>query len=146
MIYGGKVTNAVSQESFFMVDIRAADPGELERIVKQIEKISEKVATEIAVQLKYEIFENSKAVQIPGARDSFLVKTAADILKFLGVKKIRLSARGTTDASVGLEKGILSICIGRTYGRYNHPLKEEAEIDGLSVALKQILLLIYCIQ
>ena len=146
MIYGGKVTNAVSQESFFTVDIRAVDQDELERIVKQVEKICEEVAAETGVQLKYEVFENSKAAQIPGAKDSFLVKTATDILEFLGVRKIRLSTHGTTDASVGLEKGILSLCIGRTYGRYNHTLQEEAEIDGLFVALKQLLLLIYCLK
>lgn len=146
MIQGGKVTNAVSQESFFTVDIRAVDQGELERIIKMVEKASEEVAAETGVQLKYEVFENSKAAQIPGAQDSFLVKTTTDILEFLGVEKIELSAQGTTDASMGLEKGILSICIGRTYGKYNHTLEEESEIDGLFVAMKQILLLIYCIK
>jgi hypothetical protein len=41
-----------------------------------------------------------------------------------------------------LEKGILSLNLGRTYGRYKHSLREEAEIEGLFLALKQILLMI----
>ncbi len=62
------------------------------------------------------------------------------------VKEIEVDPLGSTEANVGIEKGILSVNLGRTYGRYKHTLSEEAEIDGLFLAMKQILLLIFCLR
>ena len=142
MIGGGKVRNAVSQESYFTVDLRSADQKELEKAQKEIKRICQDVASEIGVKLEMDLNEKTKAHQIPGARDSFLVKTVVDILQYLKVKDIEVDPLGSTEANVGIEKGILSLNLGRTYGRYKHSLREEAEIDGLFLALKQILLFI----
>jgi len=65
-----------------------------------------------------------------------------EILEFLKVRDIEVDPLGSTEANTGLEKGILSLNLGRTYGRYKHSLREEAEIEGLFLALKQILLMI----
>ncbi|MQY60684.1 hypothetical protein GH153_02460 [bacterium] len=62
------------------------------------------------------------------------------------VKEIEVDPLGSTEANVGIEKGILSVNLGRTYGQYKHTLSEEAEIDGLFLAMKQILLLIFCLR
>ncbi len=146
MIGGGKVRNAVSEESYFTVDLRSTNQEELEKAQTKIRKICQDVAAEVGVELEMNSNERSKAYQIPGAKDSFLVRTVFDILKFLEVKEIEVDPLGSTEANVGLEKGILSVNLGRTYGRYKHSLSEEAEIDGLFLAMKQILLLIYCLK
>ncbi len=146
MIGGGKVRNAVSEESYFTVDLRSANQEELEKAQTEIRKICQDVAAEVGVELEMNLNERSKAYQIPGARDSFLVRTVFDILKFLKVKEIEVDPLGSTEANVGIEKGILSVNLGRTYGRYKHTLSEEAEIDGLFLAMKQILLLIFCLK
>jgi tripeptide aminopeptidase len=145
MIGGGKVTNAVSEQSYFTVDLRSANQEELEKAQTKIRKICQDVAAEVGVELEMNLNERSKAYQIPGAGDSFLVRTVFDILKFLEVKEIEVDPLGSTEANVGIEKGILSVNLGRTYGRYKHTLSEEAEIDGLFLAIKQILLLIFCL-
>jgi len=146
MIGGGKVRNAVSEESYFTVDLRSANQEELEKAQTEIQKICQDVAAEVGVELEMNLNERSKAYQVPGAEDSFLVRTVFDILKFLEVKEIEVDPLGSTEANVGIEKGILSVNLGRTYGRYKHALSEEAEIDGLFLAMKQILLLIYCLK
>jgi tripeptide aminopeptidase len=146
MIGGGKVRNAVSEESYFTVDLRSADQEELEKVQREIKKICQDVASEIGVELEMNLNERSKAYQIPGAKDSFLVRTVFDILRFLEVKEIEVDPLGSTEANVGIEKGILSVNLGRTYGRYKHTLSEEAEIDGLFLAMKQILFLIFCLK
>ena len=146
MIGGGKVRNAVSEESYFTVDLRSANQEELEKAQTEIRKICQDVAAEVGVELEMNLNERSRAYQIPGAGDSFLVRTVFDILKFLKVKEIEVDPLGSTEANVGIEKGILSVNLGRTYGRYKHTLSEEAEIDGLFLAMKQILLLIYCLK
>ena len=142
MIGGGKVRNAVSQESYFTVDLRSANQEELEKAQGKIKRICEDIASDVGVELEMNLNENSRAYQIPGAGESFLVKTVVDVLEFLKVKDIEVDPLGSTDANVGIEKGILSVNLGRTYGRYKHSLREEAEIDGLFLAMKQILLLV----
>jgi tripeptide aminopeptidase len=143
---GGKVRNAVSQESFFSVDLRSADQEELERVQGEIRSICRKVASELGVELEIDLNENSKAYQFPGARESFLVKTVLDILAYLDVEDVEADPLGSTEANVGIEKGILSVNLGRTYGRFKHSLREEADIDGLFLAMEQILLLLICLE
>jgi len=142
MIGGGKVRNAVSQESYFTADLRSANQEELEKAQRKIKRICEEVASDIGVDLEMNLNDNSRAYQIPGAGESFLVKTVVDVLEFLEVRDIEVDPLGSTDANVGIKKGILSVNLGRTYGRYKHSLREEAEIDGLFLAMKQILLLV----
>jgi acetylornithine deacetylase/succinyl-diaminopimelate desuccinylase-like protein len=145
-ILGGKVRNAVSQESSFTIDLRSGDQQELEKAQKEILKICEGVSSETGVEVNIQLDDQSKAYQIPRAKDSALVKTVVDILEYLEVKDIEADPLGSTEANVGIERGILSVNLGRTYGRYKHSLREEADIDGLFLAMKQIILLIYCLE
>jgi tripeptide aminopeptidase len=146
MIDGGTVRNAVSQESSFTIDLRSGNQEELDKAQRKIRKICEEVSSETGVTWDIRLDDQSKAFQIPGARDSALVKTVVDILEYLAVKDIEADPLGSTEANVGIEKGILSVNLGRTYGRYKHSLREEADINGLFLAMKQILLLIYCLE
>jgi len=145
VIAGGTVRNAVSQESSFTIDLRSPNGKELIRIQEEIKAICQDVARKEGVRVEVNLNENARAYQIPGARDSFLVKTVVDILDFLEVKNVVVDPLGSTDANVGIERGILSVNLGRTYGRYKHSLREEADIDGLFLALKQVLLLLVCL-
>lgn len=144
-IGGGKVQNAVSQESFFTIDLRSPNGGELKKIQKEIKAICLDVAEEEGVEVDIDLNEQAVAHQIPGARDSFLIKTVVDILEYLHVQNIKVDPLGSTDANVGIEMGILSVNLGRTYGRFKHSLEEEADIDGLFLAMKQICLLFVCL-
>lgn len=146
VIAGGTVRNAVSQESSFTVDLRSGNQEELVDAQKKISEICENVSAETGVTWDIQLDDSSKASQIPGAGDSALVKTVCDILEYLAVKDIQADPLGSTEANVGIEKGILSVNLGRTYGRYKHSLREEADIDGLFLAMKQILLLIYSLE
>ncbi len=145
IIGGGTVQNAMSQESFFSIDLRSPDGGELKRVQKEIKLICREVAEEEGVEVDIDLNEQARAHQIPGARDSFLIKTVVDILEYLNVQNIKVDPLGSTDANVGTEMGILSVNLGRTYGRFKHSLGEEADIDGLFLALKQICLLFVCL-
>jgi acetylornithine deacetylase/succinyl-diaminopimelate desuccinylase-like protein len=146
MIMGGKVRNAVSQESSFTIDLRSGDQEEIVNAQKKIGEICEEISSETGVKWEIQLDDRSKAFQIPGARDSALVRTVVDILEYLEVKDIEVDPLGSTEANVGIERGILSVNLGRTYGRYKHSLREEADIDGLFLAMKQIMLLIYCLE
>ncbi len=146
VIHGGKVSNAVSQESYFTIDLRSVNQEELERIQGEIRRICQAVALETGVEGEIQLNDRSRAYQIPGAKDSTLVKTVTDILEYLEVKDMEIDPLGSTEANAGIERGILSVNLGRTYGRYKHSLREEADIDGLFLALKQIILLVCCLE
>jgi acetylornithine deacetylase/succinyl-diaminopimelate desuccinylase-like protein len=146
MILGGKVRNAVSQESSFTIDLRSGDQQELDNAQDKIREICEDVSSETGLEWEIQFDDQSKAHQIPKAKDSALVKTVVDILEYLEVKDIEVDPLGSTEANVGIERGILSVNLGRTYGRYKHSLREEADISGLFLAMKQIILLIYCLE
>lgn len=145
VIIGGKVQNAVSQESYFTIDLRSPNEGELKRVQSEIKAICRDVAEEEGVEVDIDLNEQARGYQIPGARDSFLIKTVVDILEFLHVQNITVDPLGSTDANVGIEHGILSVNLGRTYGRFKHSLEEEADINGLFLAMKQICLLLICL-
>ena len=142
MIQGGKVRNAVPHEASFTIDLRSADQQELEKAQAELKSVCQEAASEVGVEVEIDLNEEARASQIPGAKDSFLVKTAVDILQYLDVKDLEVDPLGSTEANVGVERGILSINLGRTYGRYKHSLREEADIDGLFPAMKSIVLLI----
>ncbi len=139
LVRGGRSRNAVSQETTFYVDLRSHDQDELDEAGRQIDEICYQAAEEEGVEVEI-TRRDDKAAQIPGARNSTLVRTAEDVLEFLGVEP-RLDPWGVTDANIGIRLGIPSISLGRTRSRGGHTLQEEAEIDGLFVGMKQVALM-----
>jgi tripeptide aminopeptidase len=142
MIGGGKVRNAVSQESFLAVDLRSVNQEELLKARAAIRDACEAVARETGTDVSFELNEVEKASQLPGAADSSLVKTLVDILKYLAVHGVEVDSRGSTEANAGIERDIPSVNIGRTFGVQKHSLEEEADIEGLFTAQKQLVLLL----
>jgi len=61
------------------------------------------------------------------------------------VPGIEVDPCGSTEANAGIERGIPSVNIGRTYGIQKHSLEEEADIEGLFTAQKQLVLLLACL-
>jgi len=139
LVRGGRSRNAVSEETTFYVDLRSHDQDELEEAGRQIDEICYRAAEEEGVEVEI-TRRDDRAASLPGARNSTLVRTAEEVLKFLGIEP-RLNPWGVTDANIGIRLGIPSISLGRTYGRGGHTLQEEAEIDGLFVGMKQVVLM-----
>lgn len=142
MIGGGKVRNAVSQESFLAVDLRSVNQEELLKARAAIRDACEAVARETGTDVSFELNEVEKASQLPGAAESSLVKTLVDILRYLAVPGVEVDSRGSTEANAGIERDIPSVNIGRTFGVQKHSLEEEADIEGLFTAQKQLVLLL----
>lgn len=142
MIGGGRVRNAVSQESFLSVDLRSASQDEIVKAQAAIREAGEAAARETGTSVVFELNGSEKACQLPGAADSSLVRTLVDVLKYLNVPDIEVDPLGSTEANAGIERGIPSVNVGRTYGLQKHSLEEEADIEGLFTAQKQLVLLL----
>ncbi len=139
---GGKVRNAVSQESFLSFDLRSASQEELLKARAAIQTACQAAALETGTTVSFELNKVEKASQLPGAADSSLVRTVVDILRYLAVPGIEVDPCGSTEANAGIERGIPSVNIGRTFGVQKHSLSEEADIEGLFTAQKQLILLL----
>jgi di/tripeptidase len=73
-----------------------------------------------------------------------LVLTAIDAYRFVGIELPagrEAVATGSTDANVGVVRGIPSISIGRSYGGNQHTLSEWADWPSALKATKMVLLL-----
>jgi metal-dependent amidase/aminoacylase/carboxypeptidase family protein len=88
MIMGGKVRNGVSQESLFTIDMRSGGQEEILKAQKKIRGICQKVAAETGVRWEIPFDDRSGASQIPAVRDSVLVQTILDVLRYLEIENI----------------------------------------------------------
>ena len=137
---GGKVINAISEESFFTADVRSADPVKLDEMGSRIQRIVENAAEMERVALTVERPLVLPAAQISDAVDSDIVHTGVAVLDALGIEA-ELTLRGSTDANVAMEMGIPSISIGASRGQGAHQVSEATLIEPIFDGIKQILLL-----
>ena len=145
---GGDVVNAIPQEISFTVDLRTVDPVLLEQLDTDIVNACVKAADAERVEFRREIIQQSPAGgtpdQLADRREHPLVETAVDILKFLGHDfgdRPTAIAVGSTDANVGVIRGIPSISVGRAYGGNQHTVTEWSDIESARIGTKQIILL-----
>jgi tripeptide aminopeptidase len=154
MIGGGKVINAISQESFFTVDLRTTDPALLKELSAKVKQLAEQAAVKEKVGFRTEMVSESPAggiaSQLIDRRNHPIVQTGIDVLNYLlkrdypGVR-VSAAASGSTDGNVGVEMGIPTIAVGRTFGKDQHTLRESAEIKPLFLATKQLVLLAFAL-
>ena len=147
MLGGGTVVNAISPESWFTVDLRTIDAALLKQLDGQIMAKCQAAAKAQGVTFDREYIQKSEAGGRPDQLTKQLasepVQTTISVLRHLGVTLTARSpeATGSTDANVGVVRGIPSVAIGRTFGGNQHSLSEWADIASAKTGTKQLLLL-----
>lgn len=148
MIQGGSVVNAIPQEVSFTVDLRTVDPVLLEQLDGTIVTRCEAAARAESVGFRREWIQRSPAggtpAQLAPRRAHPIVQTAIDVLKYLGWEFGRgpeAVASGSTDANVGVVRGMPAIAVGRSQGGDQHTRGEWADVASARIGTKQIVLL-----
>jgi len=145
MMGGGTVVNAIAPENWFTVDLRTIDPVLLKDLDAQIMAKCQAAANAQKVTFTREYIQQSEAGGRPEALASRLkhpiVQTPVDVLTFLGAQASP-NPSGSTDANVGVVKGIPSVAIGRSRGGNQHSLSEWADIASEKLGAKQMLLVL----
>lgn len=145
MMGGGTVVNAIAPENWFTVDLRTIDPALIKDLDAKIMAKCQTAATAQGVTFSREYIQRSEAGGRPETLANRLtqpiVQTPMDVLKFLGVTGTP-NPTGSTDANVGVVKGIPSVAIGRSKGGNQHSLSEWADIASEKVGAKQMLLVL----
>lgn len=145
MMGGGTVVNAISPENWFTVDLRTIDPVLLKNLDAQIVAKCQGAANANNVTFNREFIQRSEAGGRPEALAGRLkhpiVQTPVDVLKFIGAPATP-NPTGSTDANVGVVRGIPSVAIGRSRGGNQHSLSEWADVASAKLGTKQMLLVV----
>ena len=147
-VHGGVIYNGAPQDLYFTMDLRSPDPILLDSLDRTIDGIVAAAAAREKVEWKKEKTQRNRAggteAMLAGARAHPLVQTAVDIHHYLGIDigppGKDTEASGTTDANMGVVRGIPSIAVGRSLGGNQHTLQEWAHWPSALPATKMILL------
>ncbi len=88
MLRSGTVFNHKPEKGWFSLDNRSRDNSRLEKIESDVRSILTQVSKETSIGLRMEPIMDTPAGQIPGARDTALVRTTRDIVKYLGLEPV----------------------------------------------------------
>lgn len=148
-VHGGVIFNGVPQELYFTVDLRSPNHVLLDSLDLVIDGIVSGAAKKEGVPWRKEIVQHNKAGgtedQLKSARAHPIVQSAIDIHRYLGINigtpGKDAVASGSTDANMGVVRGIPSIAIGRSIGGNQHTLSEWADWKSALPATRMVLLL-----
>jgi metal-dependent amidase/aminoacylase/carboxypeptidase family protein len=148
MMTAGSVVNAIPQKVTFTVDLRTIDPDLLRSLEASITGRCDAAAAAHKVTFTRTFIQKSEAGgrpdQLADRRAHPIVQTAIDVLRYLRVELPaggEAVASGSTDANVGVVRGIPSIAIGRALGSDQHTLQEWADSASARAATQQLILL-----
>jgi len=135
MLGAGKVFNHRSDDGWHSVDLRSVDNVVLKRIKDEILGIAEEVSKEEELEWWIESLSNSSPRQIPGARDSRLVRVAEEATRLMGIEPM-LNNRGSSNMNAGVAAGISTISMGGDRGGGRDSQEEYANIEPAMAGIK----------
>lgn len=130
MLGAGKVYNHSSDDGWFSVDLRSMDNEVLSAVKKRVYEVAGEAAEESELEWWVEPFSEVPAGQIPGIRESPLVRFAEEGMKLLGVQPV-LSNRGSSNFNAAIARGIPAVSLGGDRGGGRDTLQEYANIEPI---------------
>lgn len=148
-VHGGAIFNGIPQELYFTMDLRSTDPALIDSLDREIDRAVQSAAERERVGWKKEIVQRNRAGGTPkmleGARAHPIVQTTIDVFRFAGADPgppgKDAEPTGSTDANMGVVRGIPSVSIGRSRGGNQHTLTEWAHWPSALPATRAVLLL-----
>jgi acetylornithine deacetylase/succinyl-diaminopimelate desuccinylase-like protein len=140
MLQSGAVFNHKPESGWFSLDIRSLDGGVVEAIERHAREVLDQVAKETTITFDLQPVQMTPGGQIPGARDSALVRTARDIAGQLKVAGT-LGDGGSSNMNVPIGHGTPAIGIGGSRGGNRAEAGEYADIPAMMRTARFVLLL-----
>jgi acetylornithine deacetylase/succinyl-diaminopimelate desuccinylase-like protein len=139
MVGGGTVVNAKADEAWFTVDIRSTSNEVIAQLAKEITGIVKEESEREKMSFTSEELLFRRAVQIPGHRESRLVKTAEAVHNGIGLTG-PVTTTGSNNSIAALLAGIPAISTGTAPCGNGHSLQEWCEIEPFYRGIKKVLL------
>ena len=140
MLGGAEVVNAKASDAWFSVDLRSTSNEVIADLEKQIAAILKEEADRVGMTVKTDVISTSPSANLPGNRESDLVKIAEAVHRAMGFDP-PIGNAGSNNSSAALLEGIPSISTGAGPCNDSHALTENCEIEPLYKGIKKILLL-----
>lgn len=140
MLQSGSVFNHKPAEGWFSLDLRSLEADILDAVEAAVERLLEEVAADTGIGLAMEPFLLTPGGQLPGARDSGLVRMASAIAGHLGFEAT-LSNAGSSNMNVAVAGGTPAIGLGGSRGGDRGQPSEWADIPAMMRAAEHVLLL-----
>jgi acetylornithine deacetylase/succinyl-diaminopimelate desuccinylase-like protein len=140
MLQSGAVFNHKPDSGWFSLDIRSLDSAVVAAIERQTHEVLDAVAKETTIAFEMEPVQMTPGGQIPGARESALVRTAQDIAKSVKVDGT-LGNGGSSNMNVPIGRGTPAIGIGGSRGGARAEAGEFADIPAMMRTARFVLLL-----
>jgi tripeptide aminopeptidase len=140
MLGGADVVNAKAADAWFTVDLRSTSNEVIADLEKKIAAIVREEAERERMSVRTEVISTTPAAQIPGHRESVLVKTAEAVHYAMGFRP-SITVTGSNNGNVALLAGIPAISTGAGPCSDSHALTENCEIEPLYKGIQKVLAL-----
>lgn len=141
MLGGADVVNAKAADAWFTVDLRSTSNEVIADLEKKIAAIVKEEAERERMTARTELMSSTPAAQIPGHRESLLVKTTEAVHYAMGFKP-SITTSGSNNGNVALLAGIPAISTGAGPCSNSHALTENCEIEPLYKGIQKVILLL----
>jgi tripeptide aminopeptidase len=142
MLGGAEVPNAKAADAWFTVDLRSTDQGVINELEKQITAIIREEAERVGMRVKTEEISFNPAAQLPGHRDSPMVRMVEAVHLAMGFEKPNISLIGSNNSSAALRAGIPAISTGAAPCENAHALTEWCQIEPFYHGIKKVMLMV----
>ncbi len=140
VLNSGIVFNHKPDSGWFSLDVRSLDASTIDDIEQDVGNILETVSVETGIDLSMVPFQLTPGGQIPGARDSKLVRTAVETARYLGYEP-GLSNSGSSNMNVAIGAGAPAIGLGGGRGGARGTADEWADRAALMATARYVTLL-----
>ncbi|MDT7543536.1 MAG: tripeptide aminopeptidase [Acidobacteriota bacterium] len=141
MLGGSEVVNAKASDAWFSLDLRSTSNEVIADLDGKVKQIVEEEAKKTGTTVKIDVISSSPSAQIPGHRDSALVKMAEAVHLAMGFQNPPITMTGSNNSSAALLAGVRSISTGAGPCDDSHALTENCEIEPLYKGIKKLVLL-----
>ncbi|MDQ5837333.1 MAG: M20/M25/M40 family metallo-hydrolase, partial [Acidobacteriota bacterium] len=140
MLGGSEVVNAKASDAWFTVDLRSTSNDVIADLERKIAVILQEEAQREHMTVKTERISATPAAQIPGHRNSPLVKTAEAVHYAMGFQP-SLSTAGSNNGNVALLAGLSAISTGAADCGNAHALTEWCDPETIYKGIQKTILL-----
>jgi acetylornithine deacetylase/succinyl-diaminopimelate desuccinylase-like protein len=140
MLGGSEVVNAKASDAWFTVDLRSTSNDVIADLEHKIAAILQEEAEREHMTVKTERLSATPAAQIPGHRNSPLVKTAEAVHYAMGFKP-SISTTGSNNGNVALLAGLSAISTGAADCGNAHALTEWCDPETIYKGIQKTILL-----
>jgi tripeptide aminopeptidase len=140
MMGGSDVVNAKASDAWFTVDLRSTSNEVIADLERKIAAIVKEEADREHMTVKTEVISTTPAAQLPGHRDSLLVKTAEAVHYAVGFHPV-ITTTGSNNGNVALLAGISAISTGAADCGNSHAVTEWCDAETIYKGIQKTILL-----